>query len=396
MNDSRMVAALEIGTSKIQVFLGEIIDNKSMSIVGMGQQASLGIKKGDIYDLKKASQIAHEAIVSAENATNIRTKSVYMSISGAHIKGMRSIGSANVRGENNIVTTADIERAKEDAQNKTLDSNSAFIHKICCGYYLDGKFSIDPLGKEASRIDAEYWLVYGDSEKISNALHIVHSFGMVVEEIIFSGIASARMVTTQQQRKDGILVVDIGCGTTDYVLYKNGRPIISGVIPIGGDHITNDLAHGLRMYNKNAETIKRKLAKAIITEDERNEFVWTKGDQQIGDKKISIDSLNKIVRSRVEELFLIMRQDIGDFLDSSIENMVLTGGTSRLKAINELAQGVMGIPCHSGKFNSWVKHSLCNPEYATVLGLLDYALEDSAKKTSSRFFDKLNKFLKSK
>ena len=382
MNDSKMVAALEIGTSKMQVFVGEIVDSESLSIIGMGQKPSAGVKKGDIVDLKKASQLAQEAILDAEKNTSIKTKSIYVGISGSQIKGMRTMGYANVRSANNIVTQEDVDRACEDAKSKTLPENRAFIHFICCGYYIDGVYCQDPVGKRARRIDAEFWLVHDDCDAIANTVHIVRSFGMEVDDIVLSAIASARMVTSMQQRKEGVLVIDIGCGTTDYAMYKNSRIVIAGTIPVGGDHITNDLAHGLRLYNKNAELLKCKIGKAVISEDEKSEFIWTKGDQQIGDRKISLNSMNIIIRTRLEELFLILRDELGEVFDSTIQSVVITGGTSRLTGITELAEGVLGVKCTTGKFNSWVKHSLCHPEFATSLGLLDYALENEIRNAS--------------
>jgi len=386
MSKSKTVAALEIGTGKMQVFLGEIVDGKMLNFVGSGQAMTAGVKKADICDVVKAAARAQAAIVEAEKSASAQIKTVCLGISGTHIKGFRNTGSANVSGADAIVRREDIERATEDARSKTLAEGRSYIHRICSGYFLDGKYCADPVGMRAEHIDVEYWMLYGDNEKISDALHVVQSFGLEVEHLVFSGIASALAVTDEKQRENGVLVVDIGCGTSDYSYVKHGRTVQAGVIPIGGDHITNDLSFGLQLSRKDSERIKIHCGKATITEDEKSQKFWKLGDQQIGDKKIPMDAINKIVRARLEELFLLLRDELDEFLiEDGIREIVLTGGTSNLNGICELASAVMELPCSKGKFASAVQPCLRYQEYATALGLLEYARREeevaSAKNT---------------
>ncbi len=397
MSDSKTIAALEIGTGKMQVFIGEIVDGKTLNFIGSGQAATEGVKKADIIDVRRAAAQAQAAIVMAERSTGASIKSVCLGISGTHIKGFRNIGSASVSGADAIVREEDVERAKDDARSKILTEGKSYIHRICCGYYVDDEFTLSPVGKTASRIDAEYWMMYGDSDKLADAIHVVQSFGLEVEYLVFSALASAIAVTNAEQKNNGVLVVDIGCGTSDYVLYKHGRPMQAGVIPIGGDHITNDLSYGIRLSRANSERIKRHCGKATITEDEKSEKFWSFGDKQIGDKKISMDAINKVIRARLEELFLLLRDELNDFMgNDSIKEVVLTGGTSNLIGICELASAVLGIPCSQGKFDSSVRPNLRHQEFATALGLLEYAREQEANKQSSNssIFDTFAKFFK--
>ena len=171
-----------------------------------------------------------------------------------------------------------------------------------------------------------------------------------------------------------MLVVDIGCGTSDYAFYKNGLPVQAGVIPVGGDHITNDLSFGIRLSRKNSERIKTRFGKAIITKDECDIKFWSQGDKQIGDRKIPLEAINKVIRARLEELFLLLRQDMIEyFSDGSVKEIVLTGGTSKLNGICELAEAVLERPCSLGKFAPNVAENLRHQEFATALGLLEYA-----------------------
>lgn len=375
MSDSKTIAALEIGTGKTQVFIGEIVDNKMLNLVGVGQAATDGVKKADIIDVKKAAEQAQAAIVMAERSCSVSIKSVCLGISGTHIQGFRNIGSANVAGSDGIVRKSDVDRAKDDARSKTLPEGRSYIHRICCGFYLDDeRFTTDPIGEKASRIVAEYWMIHGDSEKIRAAMHVVQSFGLEVEYLVFSGLASAMTVTSPAQKENGVLVVDIGCGTSDYAFYKNGLPVQAGVIPVGGDHITNDLSFGIRLSRKNSERIKTRFGKAIITKDECDIKFWSQGDKQIGDRKIPLEAINKVIRARLEELFLLLRQDmIEHFSDGSVKEIVLTGGTSKLNGICELAEAVLERPCSLGKFAPNVAENLRHQEFATALGLLEYA-----------------------
>ena len=375
MSDSKTIAALEIGTGKMQVFIGEIVDNKMLNLVGVGQAATDGVKKADIIDVKKAAEQAQAAIVMAERSCSVPIKSVCLGISGTHIQGFRNIGSANVAGSDGIVRKSDVDRAKDDARSKTLPEGRSYIHRICCGFYLDDeRFTTDPIGEKASRIVAEYWMIHGDSEKIRAAMHVVQSFGLEVEYLVFSGLASAITVTSPAQKENGVLVVDIGCGTSDYAFYKNGLPVQAGVIPVGGDHITNDLSFGIRLSRKNSERIKTRFGKAIITKDECDIKFWSQGDKQIGDRKIPLEAINKVIRARLEELFLLLRQDMIDhFSEGSVNEVVLTGGTSKLNGICELAEAVLERPCSLGKFPPSVAENLRHQEFATALGLLEYA-----------------------
>ena len=396
MSKSKTIAALEIGTGKMQVFLGEIVDGKILNIVGSGQATTAGVKKADICDVVKAATQAQAAIVMAEHKSATPIKSVCLGISGTHIKGFRNTGSANVSSADGIVRQEDLERAIEDARGKSLPEGRTFIQKICSGYYLDGKYCAQPIGEHAEHIDVEYWLLHGDSEKIMDALHVVQSFGLEVEYLVFSGIASGYTVTNAQQKEDGVLVIDIGCGTSDFVYFAHGRPVFAGVIPIGGDHITNDLSFGLRLNRKNSERIKIHCGKAIITEDEKSQKFWNQGDKQIGDRKIPLEAINKVIRARLEELFTIMREECEKYIpeECELKEVVLTGGTSNLDRICELAEGILEVPCAKGKFCSALQTGLRYQEYATALGLLEYARMEEEKNSNkkTRWFSNIFNF----
>lgn len=399
MSDSKTIAALEIGTGKMQVFIGEIVDGKMLNLVGVGQAATDGVKKADIIDVKKAAEQAQAAIVMAERSCSVPIKSVCLGISGTHIQGFRNIGSANVAGSDGIVRKGDVERAKEDAKSKALPDGRSYIHRICCGFYLDDeRFCVDPVGERASRIVAEYWMIHGDSEKIRAAMHVVQSFGLEVEYLVFSGLASAMTASSPGPERKRRARSRHRLRDERLRFYKNGLPTQAGVIPVGGDHITNDLSFGIRLSRKNSERIKTRFGKAVITKDERDTKFWSLGDRQIGDRKIPLEAINKVIRARLEELFLLLRQDmIEHFSDGSVGEVVLTGGTSKLNGICELAEAVLERPCSLGKFPPSVAENLRHQEFSTALGLLEYARMKEmggASKKSGSITEKIAKIFK--
>lgn len=374
MSESRTIAVLEWGTSKIKVLLAELVDGKKMNIISKSSaDTCMAIKKGDIMDVAKTYNKTRDAITSAENNCPANIKSVSLAISGTHIKAFRNLGSANISSADGIVRAEDAERAREDAKRKILEKGRSYIQKICCGYYLDGKYCTDPTGKNAAKIDAEYLMIHGDNDRIIEMANIIRSAGLEFDDIILAGIASAMAVASAKQKMDGVLVADIGAGTTDYAFIKNNKVMLAGVIPIGGNHITNDLAIGLRIAAKTAEKIKISCGKINITEDERSKIYWAIGDKQIGDKKILGDSINKIIRARAIELLEFLREDAGEYLgEDGIREIVLTGGVANTPGICELAAEIFSRPCSKGKFSEELPKHIRMQSWATAIGMLEH------------------------
>ena len=386
MSESQTVAVLEWGTSKIKVLLAEIVDNKKLNIISKSSvDTALAIKKGDIIDVAKTYNKTRDAITSAENNASVNIKNISLAISGTHIKAFRNLGSANISSSDGLVRREDVERAKEDAKRKILEKGRCYIQKICCGYYLDGKFCIDPIGKSASKIDSEYLMIHGDDERIIEMANIIRSAGLEFDDIILSGIASAIAVTTPQQKMNGVLVADIGAGTTDYALIKNGKVLLAGVIPVGGNHITNDLAIGLRLSAKTAESVKVSCGKLNITEEERTKVYWAIGDKQIGDKKILGESVNKIVRARVIELLEFLREDVGEFLvEDGISEAILTGGAANISGICDIASEIFSRPCSKGAFSGDLPKHIRMQSWATSIGMLEHIRTREQKRSSKQ------------
>lgn len=386
MSESQTIAVLEWGTSKVKVVIAELVDGKNLNVISKSSVDTLmAVKKGDIIDVPKTYGKTRDAISSAESKGSVKIKTVSLAISGTHIKVFKNLGSATISSPDGLVRPEDVERAKEDAKRKILESGRTYIQKISCGFYLDGRFCISPVGKPASKIDAEYLMIHGEDSRILEMSNIIRSAGLEFDDIILSGIASAIAVTSPRQKTDGVLVADIGAGTTDYACIKNGKVVLAGIVPVGGNHVTNDIALGLRLSAKTAESVKISCGKLNLREDEKNKVYWAIGDKQIGDKKILGDSVNKIVRSRVIELLEILREEVVELLsEDGIQEVVLTGGAANTEGICDLARDIFSRPCSKGKFPAELPQHLRLQSWATPIGVLEHIRMREQKKSTHK------------
>lgn len=379
MSRSKIVGAIEIGTSKVVVLVAEMSDGRSMNIIGHGQSTNAGMKKGEIVDISAVSDCAHAAIMNAEKSAGEQIEHVYLSLSGSHLRGFRHAGATAITGSGNIVTEGDIQRAIDNAKTKALDTGEVYIHHIQNGFVLDGKPEESPRSRQGSHLEVQYWHVAADEKKVKDHIMVVNGFGLEVDDIVISSLASGSYLATEEEKRQGVLVLDIGKGTTDYVLYRGRRAAHTGVIPVGGDHITNDLSLGLRVKSKLAESLKVRSACAMVQKEDRNQKVPLVGDLSIGDSFHSQLSINKITHARLEELFIILKNRLGSSLarQNLPGGVIITGGVSKTAMISELAEVTLDTPVTIGQSPDWVRHAeLRDPEYSTVLGLLYNALHD--------------------
>ena len=378
MSQSKVVGAVEIGTSKVSILLGEIVGNSELNIIGYNSRASQGVKKGVVTDLKAASDCVHAAIITAEENTGTRIDEVYLAQTGSHLQGDFNIGTTTVSSSDSVIHEADIEEAKKDAKRRRLEDSRTYIHHIQNPFRVDGQVVENPLSKQGKRLEVGYWSVHGSSQAVSDNLRVIRGIDLDVSDIIISSIASGAVLLEESEKENGALVVDIGGGTTDFVLYRKGYIVLTGVVPVGGDHITNDLSIGLRIGRTSAEEIKLKSGRAYFESDDRDKDFWLYGDMSIGDRKYPLAAITKIIEARVSEVFEIIRNTLEEkkLLEPGniASGVILTGGTSRLEGIAATASSVLGLEALSSMGPQGVAKELRMPEYSTVLGLLHYAL----------------------
>jgi cell division protein FtsA len=259
---------------------------------------------------------------------------------------------------------------------KELPAGRAVVHHIRRPFRLDGRLVSDPEHLVGQRLEVGYWTVHGSEAKIGDHIHVITGFNLRVDELILSSLASGTMVTTPEERQSGVLVLDIGCGTTDYALYHDGVAYQTGVVPVGGDHFTNDLSLGLRLTRLQAEKLKVRYGSAVARSRDKQDKVWLNGDYSVGDRQFLRQSIEQITAARAREVFEVVRARLGAAFvpEQTPAGVVLTGGAAKMPGMDEAAGKVFGVPGRLGELASWVADELRDHGFSTPLGLLYFGL----------------------
>ena len=381
MYKSKIIAGIEIGTNKISVLLGEIVEGRSLNIIGLGQSSSKGVLKGDIVDFHDASDCVHAAILSAEEQAGVKIDGVYLAVSGSDIEGFPSEASVNVTSRDRRVSMEEIHQVSTMAKGRDLAEDRAVIHHLRRPYRLDNRSVEKPLNLEGDRLEASYWTVHGNARKIGDAIHIINGFNLHVDDVVLSALAAGSVVASDEEKKNGCLVVDIGQGATDFAVYQDGNCVMAGSMPIGGDHISNDLSIGLRMRLSQAESLKHRYGTAVVEHKNKKEKVWLNNDFEIGDRPIPLWSIEKIVELRMTEIFEVIQKKLGTYgrRERLSGGVILSGGGANLIRSDNCAELVFGVPARIGDNGTMASGELRESQYSVVLGLLKYGLQYQSK-----------------
>lgn len=375
----RIVGAVEIGTGKIAVLVGEISRGRALNIISVGLAPSRGVMKGEVVDYKAASEAAHHALEMAEKKAGARLEEVWLAQTGPHLDGFYNEASVNVKSADNTVTQIDIATVCDLAKEKELPAGRTRIHEIRRPFRLDGRTVTDPEHLSGQRLDVGYWIIHGQESKVSDNIHVVGGYHLEVRELVLSSLAAGSLLTTPEERVHGALVLDIGKGITDYVLYRDGHVAATGTLPVGGEHLTNDLAIGLRVTIQQAEMLKLRHGRGTVQTRDKSDKVWLNGDMSFGDRQLPKLAIETITAARVQELCEIVRKKLGPKFSPEHcgAGVVVTGGTSRLPGIDEAASRVFGLPARRGEAPGWVKDELKDPGFSTVLGIFQFGLRNA-------------------
>ncbi len=385
ISNTKIVGAVEIGTTKITVLVGEIARGRELSIIGVGEASSRGVIKGAVMDFKAASEATHNAILAAEQSAGTRVDEVYLAQTGGHLEGFENEASVNVAAADNTVSAMDTDTVCRLAMAKELPAGRIVVHHIRRPYRLDGRLVPDPEHLVGRRLDVSYWTIHGLESKVADNTHVINGFSVRVTKLILSSLASGALVTTAEERHNGVLAIDIGGGTTDFTLYRDGCAHKTGVVAVGGGHLTNDLALGLRVQQGHAETLKLRYGRGVVHARDKKDKVMLIGDFSIGDREFPRLTIEQITAARVWEIFEVVRKKLGaSFASEKIPaGVVLTGGTAKLPAITEAAAKVFGASARLGEAPSWIGENLRDPGYATALGLLHFTLNAQADRATA-------------
>ncbi len=404
MARSQIYAGLEIGTSKICVVVGEARADGAIKILGVGQAPSRGIRKGEIVDYEVARTCLHDALVRAEDRSDVMIKNVILAVTGPHVESLNNRGRLSIPEDQNEITQDDIAEIKEITQDVAIPEQNAILHSIVRHYIVDGQDRVvNPIGMLGRKLEADYHIIHGIRNRIQNTIRCVREIPLEVESIVFSPIAAAQIVLNKEAKEQGALLVDIGGGTTDYVLYADGAIAQSGSIGLGGDHITNDLSVVLRIPLSRAERLKVEEGNCAVDPDSAAGTITLEGDAHFVGRSVDRETLNGVINARMTEIFDLVRRRLekGEGLSRCSAGVYLTGGTSLLKGVAALAEEILGLPVHrpSTAPISGLTATFENPQYATPIGLIRYAQilenERPQRSTLARLAGKFGQFFQS-
>lgn len=398
MAREKIHVGMEIGTTKVCAVVAECRRDGEMRILGVGESPSRGVRKGEIVDFKNATQCVHDALADAEDRSDYEIKSVWLAISGSHIKSLNNRSSITLPEETTI-TAKEIESVEFKAKEAGIPKEDVIIHSVIQRYYVDGQEGvIDPQNMMGSKLEADFHIIHGVTNRIQNAIRCVREFDIDVEDIVVNSVASAQVVLGEQQKQAGAVLIDIGGGVTDYIVYRSGAVCHSGVIAIGGDHITNDLCIGLRIPITRAEKLKTEEGSAITNNIPTGDKITLKNDTGFSGKDIDRQMLNMIIQARLEELFTIIHKRIQEVVPERLlgAGILLTGGCSLLRGIREVAESVFpGTPVYLAHAQSvsGPMSAFENPQLSTCIGAAKYAQAVHAEMPEESLLNRLKGFL---
>jgi cell division protein FtsA len=384
--DEPIVVGIDIGTTKICTLVARVEGEDDLRILGVGIEPSQGIRKGSIVDLGAAATSITRSIEKAQRSSGLEITSALVSLAGSHVSSVNSRGVVGISGR--IIDQEDVVRALDAAQAVAIPHNREIIHVIQRGFTVDGQEGIQmPIGMHGYRLEVEAHIITAAAATVENLRQSVEAAGVQVSQFVLNPLASAEVVLTEAERNMGAVVCDIGGGTTDMAIYIDGDIWHTMVLAVGGNHITSDIAAGLRLSLSQAEEIKKLNGFCIEEQVSADEtfIVRVFGEEQ--PIQVSRRELALIIEARVEEIFQFVLQEIkrSGYDGLLPAGMVLTGGVSTLPGIRELASKVLGLPVRVAKPENLIGLTdlIDTPAFSTSVGLLLWAMMMSETMASS-------------
>src|SRR5665213_1425139 len=350
-DDSNIIAGLEIGTSKICVVVGELNADGLLNIIGLGQARSRGVRKGEIINPEQVEEDLRAAMFEAEQMADVEIRSVYLGVSGGHVRGFNNRGTHIVVSAEREISADDVEDVIKNAKAINLPAENTVIHAVRQHFFVDGQDGVtNPVGMLGARLEVDMHVVHGNANRLQNIIRLVRGTQLEVDEIVFNGIAASLAILTAEQKELGALVIDIGGGTTEYVVYSDGGISHTGVLAVGGDHVSNDLAYGLKVPLSRAEKLKIEHGSAIVMENSKDQTISISNEHGLELKRLNLEHLQRIMSLRLEEIFRLIAQEmeqngLTDYLRAGV---FLCGGGSRVLGIVKLAENVFQMNVTAG------------------------------------------------
>jgi cell division protein FtsA len=379
----RYLVGLDVGTSKVAAIVGEMMDDGGVDIIGIGVVDSKGIRRGVVNNVDAAAEVIKKALDEAELTAGIEIDTVYLALSGAHVKAFNSRGVVAVAGRNREIARDDVKRAIDAARGVALPSGREILHVLPQDFVVDDQDGITvPVGMTGSRLEVNVHVVSGSSSSMQNMVACVNRAGVEVVETVLEQLSASEAVLTQDEKDLGVALVDIGGGTTDFAVFEHGSLWHTGVIAVGGDHFTNDIAVGLRMPLPEAEKLKRRSGCALssmVPETETMEVASIAGRRaRVMPRRV----LSEILQPRAEEICHLLWDEIrkAGFDRALNSGIVLTGGGAMLEGMTDIAEQIFDLPVRvaSPQGVGGLADHVNSPAFSTAVGLVLYARRNAA------------------
>ncbi len=397
MEQDHIAVGLDIGTTKIVAMIGRNNEYGKMEVLGIGKSKSLGVHRGVVNNITQTIQSIQQAVEQAESVSGIEIKNVTVGIAGQHIHSRQHPDYIVRDNPEEVIDSSDIEMLCEQVHKLVMMPGEEILHVLPQEYKIDGQPEItEPIGMYGGRLEANFHLVIGKITSIRNIGRCVKSAGLGLSGVTLEPLASASAVLSQEEKEAGVALIDIGGGTTDLAIFKDGIIRHTAVIPIGGNSVTEDIKEGCAIIEKQAELLKVKFGSAWPGENKDNEIVSIPGLRGRAPKEISLKNLSKIIHARMVEITELVFEEINkyDHLNTKkqlIAGIVLTGGGAQLKHLKQLVEYVTGMDTRIGYPNEHLAGNsdpeITSPLYATAVGLVMNNLEEQKEAQSTEVIE---------
>ncbi len=389
-----LIVALDIGTTKIATVVSEMLPDGGLAIIGTGSCDSSGLRKGVVVNIEKTVESIQRSLEEAELMAGCKITTAYTGIAGSHIKSFNSHGMVAIKDKE--VTQADIARVLETARAVNIPTDHQILHVLTQEFIIDGQEDVrEPLGMSGVRLEVKVHIVTGAVSAAQNIVKCVRRCGLEVADLILQPLASSLAVLTEDERELGVALVDIGGGTTDVAVFTGGAIRHTAVIPIAGSQITNDIAMALRTPTQDAEDIKLRFGVAMQRLAGTDDMIEVPGIGDRGPNSMSRQALAAVIEPRVEELFSLVQQSLRDsgYEELISSGIVLTGGSSQLPGLSQLAEDIFSMPVRIGvpRYHGGLEEVVKSPRHATAVGLLFEGL--AQRQRTSRMMQKTGRLL---
>ena len=375
--DAPIIVGIDVGTTKICTLVARVEAENKIRILGVGIEPSLGMRKGVVVDIDATSKAIKRSIDKAERTSGLEITSAQVSLAGSHVSSINSHGASGVTG--GVIDQHDVFRALDAAKAVSIPHNRDIVHVIQRGFSVDGQDGIHkPIGMHGYRLEVEAHIITASSTSLDNLEQCVNAAGAQAEAFVLNPLASAEAVLTETERESGVVVCDIGGGTTDLAIYINGDVWHTMVLAIGGNYLTSDIAHGLNLPLEQAEQIKIQHGHSMISEIPDDEMVQIRPFGDDAKSEFKRQKLALIIEARVEEIFSYVIQEIkrSGYDGLLPAGIVLTGGTSSLPGISQFARRMFNFPVRVAQPENLLgmTDQLNDPAYSTSIGLLEWTV----------------------